>query len=31
MIEDEEARGQLAEAMENYKEDAWNKYHKSNE
>jgi hypothetical protein len=31
MIEDEEVRGQLAEAMENYKEDAWNKYHKSNE
>jgi hypothetical protein len=26
MIEDEEARGQLAEAMENYKQKAWDKY-----
>ena len=31
MIDDEETRGQLAEAMETYKQDAWDKYHKSNE
>lgn len=28
LIEDEEARGQLAEAMENYKQKAWAKYNK---
>jgi hypothetical protein len=28
MIEDEEARGQLSEAMENYKQKAWDKYNK---
>ena len=31
MIDDEETRGQLAEAMETYKQQAWDKYHKSNE